>query len=1048
MKKLSVMIALFAFVVTATLAQTVQITGTVTSSEDGSTIPGVTVVVQGTTIGVNSNSNGKYEIVVPASATRLEFSYIGMKKQVVEIGGRRVIDIIMEPELMQLDEVVVTAIGIKRDAKALGYGVQEIQSDELTKAANQDVINSLSGKVAGVQVTSSSGSAGASAYIQIRGSASLTGNNQPLWVIDGTPVYSGGGGMGVSGWNQSSRTIDINPDDIQSMTVLKGGAATALYGLQAANGAIIITTKRGQAGKAIHVNINSSATIKQVSSLPERQTTYAQGSVGLWKGPETQEGGSWGPRIDQTVYDGSDYKWDPYGRLIPKEGAAAGLRPAQYYDPYEYFQTGLQVSNTVSMDGGSEEAKFYMSIGQSNEDGVVPENTFAKTTFRLSGDAKLHEKFSVSGTVNYARTSGNRIGGGSNVSGVMLGLLRTATTFDNSAGYMFPDGTQRNYRGGGGYDNPYWVSNNIARQDLTNRMYGNIGFSWDPLPWIKVSYLLGTDWYDGQVKTFYAKYSRGATQGSDAENHSFNQLLNSDLIVSMNRDLGQDFNIRLTLGQNMYQTYARSMNSNVGKLDIPGFYQISNSSSVTASEGKSKKRTAAIFGDIGVEWKDMVYLNATLRNEWSTTLPPGENSFMYPSVNASFLFTELPALKDNTILSFGKLRASYSITANDASTYATSTTFGASGAGDGWTGGIGFPMLGYSGFTLGNRVGNINIKPETMTTMEVGADLRFFLNRFGVDVSYFKSLNTDLLLSVPVASSSGFSSSYQNAGEMETTGWEVIVSATPVQGSFTWDILVNWSNPYSIVNKLAPGVEVVSLGGFTDPSVRAVAGEPYRSVYSTIFETDDKGNWIIDDDPTSPKYGFPIDAGKSGPAGNIMEDWRAGISNQFSYKGVTLSFLVDIKKGGLMYNGTRAGMQYFGTHKFTENREDNQGWVAEGVKASDGSPNDIVVNRNQWWYFYGPFSNFSGPSSSFVEETDWIRLREVTLGYSFAPSILSRTFIKKLDVYFTGTNLWIATPYTGIDPETSLMGSNNAQGFDFFNQPGTRSYTFGLKLAF
>lgn len=1048
MKKLSVMIALFALVVATTLAQTVQITGTVTSSEDGGTIPGVSVVVKGTTIGVTTDFDGKYSIAVPQGSRILEYSYIGMKKQDVEIGGRSVIDVVMEPDLLKLDEVVVTAIGIKREAKALGYGVQNVSSEELTKAANQEVINSLSGRVAGIQVTSSSGSAGASAFIQIRGASSLTRNNQPLWVVDGTPISSGGGSMGVSGWNQSARTIDINPDDIESMTVLKGGAATALYGLQAANGAIIITTKRGQAGGKMHVNVNSSATIKQISATPPRQKTYSQGLNGAWQGPHTGQGGSWGAKIEDLVYDGSDYKWDPYGRLIPKEGAPAGSRPAQYYDPYEYFDTGIQISNSVSLDGGSEDATFYASMSRSTEDGIVPNNTFDKTTFKLSGDARLHEKFTINGNINYVNTAGNRIGGGSNVSGVMLGLLRTATTFDNSAGYMFPDGTQRNYRGGGGYDNPYWVSNNIAYEDKVNRMYGNVGFRWKAFSWLDVTYTLGTDWYDTQTKIWYAKYSRGSTQGYNEEDHDFDQQINSDLIVNLNKSVGDDLNFKLTLGHNMFQTYGRGVYAWVSNLDIPGFYQVSNSASVSAQEGKTKRRTAAIFGDAGVEWKNMAFFNVTLRNEWSTTLPEGANSFMYPSFSGSFIFTELPVLKDNMILSFGKLRASYAITANDAAVSRTYTSYGLSGAGDGWTGGISFPMMGYSGFTYGGTVGNLNIKPETQTTFEVGADLKFFLNRFSVDIAYFKQLNTDLLLSVPVAPSSGFTSSYQNAAEMETTGWEIIVNASPITGTFKWDITVNWSNPFSFVNKLAPGVEVVGLGGFTDPSVRAVAGQPYRSVYSTIFETDEDGNWIIDDDPSSPNYGFPIDAGESGPAGNIMEDWRAGISNSFSYKGVTFSFLIDIKKGGLMYNGTRAAMQYFGTHQFTENREDDQGWVAEGVKASDGSPNDIVVNRNQWWYYNGPNSNFSGPSSPFVEPNDWIRLREVTLAYSFAPAILNKTFIKRLDLYFTGTNLWITTPYTGIDPETSLMGSSNAQGFDYFNQPGTKNYTFGVKLAF
>ena len=498
----------------------------------------------------------------------------------------------------------------------------------------------------------------------------------------------------------------------------------------------------------------------------------------------------------------------------------------------------------------------------------------------------------------------------------------------------------------------------------------------------------------------------------------------------------------------MYGTNGRDIGGSISKLDIPGFYQLSNSASISAYESISQRRTAAIFADGGIEWKSMIFFNATIRNEWSTTLPEAQNSFMYPSFNGSFIFTELPVLKGNNVLSFGKLRASYAIIANDAATYSTVTNFAKSGAGDGWTTGTTFPYSGFSGFTLGGTVGNSKIKPETQTTFEVGADMKFFNNRFGVDVAYFRNINTDLLLSVPVAQSSGFGSAYQNAGEMETKGWEVVVNLTPVRGELTWDIDLNWSNPFTVVNKLAPGVEVVFLGGFTDPSVRAVAGQPYRSVYSTVFEKDANGNLLINDDPSSATYGFPINAGNSAAAGNIQEDWRAGITNTLNYKGVTLSALIDIKKGGLMYNGTRAAMQYFGTHKFTEDREGGAGWIADGVKLSDGSKNDIVVNKNQDWYFYGPWSNFSGPSGPFVEASDWIKLREVSLSYSFSPQLLSGTFMKTLNVYFTGTNLWMTTPYTGIDPETSLVGANNGQGFDYFNQPGTRNYTFGVKVGF
>ena len=531
MKKLSVMFALLIFASFVAFGQTVQITGTVTSSEDGGSLPGVQVVVKGTTIGVITGVNGNFTIAAPANATTLVFSYVGMKKQEVQIEGRTTVNVVMELDLLKVDEVVVTAIGIKRETKALGYSMQAVSSEDLTKGANQDVINSLSGKVAGVQITSTSGAAGASAYIQIRGASSLTRSNQPLWVVDGVPVYSGGGGMGVSGWNQSSRTVDINPEDIESMSVLKGGAATALYGLAAANGVILITTKKGASGRKATVEFSHSTTLKTISQMPERQTLYAQGSRNAWAGPHTGSSTSWGPRIDTMRYDGLPYKWDPFGQLVGMSSPTATSVRAQYYDPYEYFQTGVQVNNFLGMSGGNEDANFYMSIGQSTEKGVNPGNDFDKITFKISGEAKLHEKFKVQGSMNYANSKGKRIRGGSDVSGVMLGLLRTATTFDNSAGYMFPDGTQRNYRGGGGYDNPYWITHNVNAVDKTNRMYGNIGFTWDPTPWMNVTYRLGTDWYTQAWKTTYAKNSRGYTEGFDGEDAYFDHLINSDLFT-------------------------------------------------------------------------------------------------------------------------------------------------------------------------------------------------------------------------------------------------------------------------------------------------------------------------------------------------------------------------------------------------------------------------------------------------------------------------------------------------------------------------------------
>ncbi len=1091
------------------------ITGVVTSAEDGSTLPGVSVVVKGTVLGTTTDRHGAYTITVPDGYNTLVFSFVGMKTKEVEIGDKSVINVELEPGALGLEEVVVTAIGIEREKKALGYSVQEVGGDEIAQSRQSNVVDALQGKVAGVRINKSSGDPGASSFIEIRGSASLTRNNQPLFVVDGVPIdNSGNSGNTVDGVAESNRAIDLNPDDIESITVLKGGAATALYGIRAANGAVVITTKSGKnTGGKIDVSFNSSLKVENVSMLPPRQNKFAQGSrdfadlyrfFGLpssnlaYPDQTRYSGVSWGPSLDTLVYTKDpnfipanffpgygngqstmeEYiaKWDPNGRLIGMQDAARlGITttgvPAKAFNPFEIFQTGISSDNYLSISTGNDKSSFFISYGNNDNQGTVPNARFTKNTAKLAASTALNARLRVGGSVNYANTVGQRIQKGSNISGLMLGLLRTPPTFDNSYGYQFPDKSQRSYRGGGGYDNPYWIVNNIRYKDKTNRLIGNINAEYNANDWLSFFYRFGYDAWFKDTKSFFEKNSNAYPEGRLEKSDEYNIDLNSDIFATINRDFSEDLTMRLRVGQNMYQSTYQNTSAIAFGLNQFDFPNMSNTADARGYESNFRKRTAAWYGDLGFEYQNMLYLNLTGRYEWSTTLPEGNNAFFYPSVSGSFVFTELPALADNDILNFGKLRISYAQIANDAAAYATQNYYFQPAPADGWTNGLSYPFLGVNAYTLGDVIGNKSLRPENQNSFEVGANLIFLDNKINFDVAYFYNTSTDLLLSVPVAPSSGFGANYLNAGEMFTRGFEIILNATPVKTKdFRWDISANWSNPYSEVTKLAEGVENVFLSGFTEPQVRAVVGFPYRTLFGLDWQRDEQGRMIIDDDPNNAYMdGFPFSSPELKPLGNVNPDWVAGLTNTFQYKGFTLSALIDIKKGGLMWNGTKGALYFFGTHKDTENRGESKVWDgvyghidADGDIAHYETPfdpttevkgvgstnaTDVVVDET-WYWWEGEGSGFTGPSSPYVEKAGWVRLRNITLSYDFSPAMLENSPFSSLELYISGYNLWINTPYTGVDPETSLVGNNNGLGIDYFNNPGTRGYIFGFNLGF
>jgi TonB-linked SusC/RagA family outer membrane protein len=1079
MRRLTLILFLSVFVGIGSLwAQTKTITGTVTDSEDGQPIPGVSIIVKGTTIGTITDANGKYSLATPQDATDLIYSFVGMETMDVPIQGRSVINVAMKSSAIGLDEVVVTSLGISREKKALGYSVQEVDGSSLEKAGTDDVAKALAGKTAGVNVISSSGSAGAATYITIRGAASLTGNNQPLFIVDGQPIASTGGSSGVAGVQTSSRSIDLNPSDIESMTVLKGGAATALYGVRAANGVIMITTKSGKKNQKTRVNVSSTFGINQVSKLPDVQTTFAQGSGGNWYSGHYA---SWGPKISESAYSKNPSVWaypefDVDGALVPKDSPLADSGPAKVYDKYAFFQNGNVYDNNINITSGNERTSYYFSVGNRTETGVVPNNKFARTSLRLNAKSDLSAKWKTGANVNYVFSKGNFIQKGSNTSGVMLGLLRTPPSFNNAAGYEFEDGTQRSYRHGGGYDNPYWTANKNYYDETINRLIGSAYLEFDATDWMTLTYNVGLDAYTRYYTNFLAVGSNTNKKGSIYESANRSNIFNGDFIARFNKELN-NIQLNLNVGNNMRRNFYEYVDGySDGGLIIPDFEHVSNTASQKVSQSVSEVRTAAFYGEFTGSYKSILYVGATARYEWSTTMPEDNIAAFYPSVNMGFVFTELPFLKDNSILTFGKIRGSYAKTANIAGAYATVTNYYTGGVGDGWTNGFGFPAFGSSAFTYGNTLFSSNLSHENMKSYEAGAELHFLNNRISVDGSYFYNENTDLLLSVPIARSTGYSSKYTNAASMTSKGFEISLIATPVKTrNFSWDILANFTKIKTVVDELAPGIENVFLSGFTDPQIRAVAGMDYRTIFGYDWYRDDNGNVIINNDPNDGyRDGYPMTNEQQGmvPLGTVNPDWTANITNTLSFKGLVFSFLFDFKHGGNMYNGTRYAMNFFGVSAETVHREvtyNPDGSIdfantpaenivvmdgvlghinSDGDVVTDGTTNNVPVVLDQSWY-QGYGSNFGGgATSAAVEDASWIRLREINLSYDLKTLMPNVVWLSSLQVFATGNNLWLSTPYRGIDPETSLVGAANGQGMDYFNMPGKKSYQFGFRIGF
>ena len=1059
--------------------------------DKGLTIPGATVRVKGfPKRGTVTDIGGNFKIQVNPNET-LVISAIGLEAQ--EVSAKDNLVIKMKPSKSKLREVVVTALGVKKEKRTLAYATTQVNDEVITQGQNGNAVNALTGKIAGLQITNSSGTPGAASFIQLRGINSIELNTQPLFVVDGIPIDNSSSSFGdpadvsnvyLNNISGSSRALDINPEDIESVSVLKGPGATALYGSLGSNGVIMITTKKGS-GKGrggVSVSYNTALTWDKVNKLPELQNQYLQGRGGVINMPTSLSNPghfreSWGPRGDTMSWDGAtDYPWDQNGRLVSSNDPSARTAFTPYDNVGDFFTTGLTWNNTISLASASEKSYIRMSFGNLKQDGIVPNSNLRRNTVNVNVGTQARENFMVNVGVNYSNTRGTYVQQGSNLAGIMLGLMRTPINFDNSNGYsdpvntpeayLFPDGRMRSFRGFGIYDNPYYTVNENLYNDQTNRILGNITLDYQPFSWLNITNRIGADVYGtNSQQNFGTQTIEIPVVGRVAVRNENFQRFNNDLIATITPYVHKDWDLSLLLGQNIRSEANTKKYTRGDNLIVPGLYNLNNALNIfQTDELDSKFRTLGEYGEFKVGYKDYLYAGVTGRIEHATSFWPNFKANTYGSIFGSFIFSD--ALKiDQKVLNYGKIRASLASAGQNPPAQSTFSRWLQSDAQDGWTNGNTSPINGQSIYET-SILFNPDLNPEKTRTFEIGTELRFLKNRVRLDYTFYNSLTKDIFVKVPVAASAGNEEYFTNAGTIRNKGHEIQLGIMPIRKKdFQWNILVNYSRNRTSVEKLADGVEQIVLNGFTGSQV-IVTEDEYGVFRGNGYMRDANGNVLIEDDTSSSQYGYPVFDPEVKNLGNVLPKWLGSINNIFTYKGLNVNFLFDTRQGGVIWNGTRGALSHFGMSKETEGRdsetkqfEGSYGHVgadgkiyhyaADGSEvAGSGNANSTTVPLNTSYYFGGVGSGFV-INEPFMEDASWVRLRELGLSYSFAPKWLTKTkYLKGLTLGFVGRNLLLWTKYKGVDPETSLVGGEKAQGLDYFNNPGTKTYGVNLKANF
>ena len=1062
-KRLLVLMSMLMVISVCLFAQERTITGTVTSSEDGSPLPGVAVVIRGTTIGVITNADGKFSLSLSEETAILDLSFMGMEASEVRVtANRNNYDVIMTPELVGIDDVVVTALGISRQRKTLGYAVQDVGSEEMSEVKPVNIVNAISGKVAGVQITNATGAVGGASRIVIRGEGSFT-NSQPLWVVDGTPFINFESDKDAwSGADYGNGALDIDPSNIESISVLKGANAAALYGARGANGVIVVTTKRGSKSKGLGVEVSSAMTVDVMPYLPYYQNKYGGGSRGseyYWNKYNEDNGtnltyqeyaqqfgynfvdgmngvndgtpSSWGPRLDAGLildqFTGDNQPWVSHPNNVR-----------------DFYETGITTDNSVSISKAGDMGAVRAYYNDNRVKGTLPNTDYTKNTIGLNSDLQLHERLKFSSNLTYVINKSDNLPAqgyyGDAPNNPQSGVTFMPRQVDivplrENWNTVMESGLPYNF-GRGETPNPYLQAHNTNARER-NRLYGNVSLDLKLADWLTLKGRAGTDYYYENRKSIVLALTYRATDGSGLngtfeESNLMGMESNFDLLAIFDKQFG-DIRVDGTIGGNVMTARTDNKYINANDLVTPDLFTIGNAKGIQGvSQYESRKQTQSVFGSANVSYKDYLFLGITARNDWSSTLPEDEWSYFYPSFSLGFVFTDAFNIASD-VFSYGKIRGGWASVGRDTDPYRLQPTFSSlSGL---WEGnGI---------YSLPGTLPNSLLKPESSKSTELGAELRFFNNKISLDVSYYNVLNQNQILNVNVSSASGYNAVTINAGEIQNQGVEVILNTTPVRtSSFSWDLDVNWAKNKNSVNELYGDLETYQMSDLWGASIHSRPGQAFGTIIGNNYRRDDNGNKLVNDQGR-------ILRDNNQEIGNITPKWVGGMTNTFRYKNVSLRVHLDAKMGGDFVAGTIRWGGSGGALEYTA--EDNlreEGRIWDAVRESDGQPNTTVISGQQW------ASDFSRTVANWAVDGSYVKLREVSLGYTLPQSKLGSVgnFINSIRIAAIGRNLAILyvsdENVYGIDPEVTSGSGLVGLGYEQMTVPVSRNIGGRITFSF
>jgi len=1054
------LILLFILLITVSTAFTQRTIKGMVTDEAGEALIGANVVAKGSSIGTVTDVDGAYSIIVPENVTELTFSYTGFNPKDVSIGTLSEINVILE-EGVSIQEVVVTSFGIKKDKSNLGYNVSQLNSEELTMAHTTNITNAISAKVPGVR-TSGAGGSFASSSIIIRGFTSFTGSNQPLFVVDGIAIDNTGGGSALqNGVTNSSRAIDLNQDDIESISVLKGAAATSLYGSRGANGIILITTKSGKVRTKQNISYNMTYANQEINRLPDYQNEYAAGNAGAYN-PNGLS--SWGPRIDgrqvllPTVYRG-----------LNGPGDTSMTLQAYPNNVKDLFRSAPNMQHNLSFQGGKENYSYRLSAGYLDDKWIMDQNRLKRYNIGVNANNSITKKLTAGVSANYIRNTSVRTPQGNQLANPLFRAWFTPRSWDLTGRPFEHPVTLNNLDwGSGAHDNPYWTIKNNLYNDEVDRIFGNFNLRYDISKMLSASVKVGTDnftysasLYDQIGSTGGAGTSAGG-RGAIRDIRTVSRILNTTTLLTAQKDIG-DFDLTLVLGNEILDQFRSDAQVTGYGVTVRNFRNLNaNTTTYFPVFNKWNYRLVGNFANFTAGYKNWGSIDLSARNDQNSILPQSNNSYYYYSAAIKLNIMKMFALNSQFLSDFAILANTGLIgNAKPEFRYATDSYYGGAGAADGFGPNIAFPFNSLSGFTLQNGAGNPDLKPEFTRSSEIGVNLGFWEDRIGIEVSAYQQKSTDIILSVPNSSAAGISSIIRNAGVLKTKGFEGILNISPIRSKdFQWNASVNYTQFKSTVDQLAPGVQNIFLGGFTTPNIRLVVGDEYGQIYGSDYNrTNDPTGKLFDPRlPYNPNgtvvigaNGLPSATSGVQKIGNPNPKFLMGINNELKYKGLSLSVLLDIKEGGDQYSRNLADIQRNGvgieTAEFDRFNSDGtlaKPYIFEGVKA-DGTPNNVAVTAEQYWGNSGKFVAAKG----FIYNTSWFRVREAALSYTFSRGLLDRTPFGSLIVGVFGRNLFLSAPdYPHLDPEQNALGVSNAQGLEFNALPQARSLGVNLSVTF